>query len=317
MEFGLHLGVRGPAAEPDSLKVIATEAENLGFTHLGFSDHVVIAENVDSPYPYTKSGRWFAEDSGECLEQITTLGFVAAATTKIRLLTSVMVLPHRPPILTAKMLDTVDILSKGRLTIGLGVGWMAEEISLLNGPEFKDRGPASDEYIAAFKELWTNDSPCFKGKHINFSGLKFFPKPLQQPYPPLWIGGEAKLARQRAGRIGNGWYPVGNNPSAPFDTAARYSKGLKDVEEAAAAIGRSPMDITKGLLAIWYKLGQSDQTDQGTRRAFTGSQKEILQDVEEYRAVGLEHLIIGGESSDLNACLQRMRTFKKEIMSNV
>ena len=114
MQFGLHLGIRGPVADPDSLRIIATEAEVLGFAHLGFSDHVVIAEQVDSPYPYTKSGRWFAEDSGECLEQITTLGFVAAATRSIRLLTSVMVLPHRPTVLTAKLLNTVDVLSQGR-----------------------------------------------------------------------------------------------------------------------------------------------------------------------------------------------------------
>ena len=317
MKFGLHLGVRGPAAEPDSLKIISSEAEDLGFTHLGFSDHVVIANDVNSPYPYTKSGRWFAEDSGECLEQITTLSFVAAATSVLRLLTSVMVLPHRPAVLTAKMLNTVDVLSKGRLTVGLGVGWMAEEIALLSGPNFEDRGPASDEYIDSFKELWTQDDPKFDGEHVNFSDLKFFPKPVQKPYPPLWIGGEAKLARQRAGRIGDGWYPVGNNPRAPFDTPNRYASGLKDVDDAAKANGRNPSDVTRGLLAIWYNLGKPDQTNEGSRRSFTGTSKEILQDVEEYQKTGLEHLIIGGESSNIQACLQRMRDFKKEIIDNV
>ena len=137
MDFGLHLGVRGPAAQPDSLRIIAEEAELLGFTHLGLSDHIVIANKVNSPYPYTKTGKWFAEDNGECLEQLTTLSFIAASTSHIRLLTSVMVLPHRPPILTAKMLNTIDVLSKGRLTVGLGVGWLEEEIALLNGPDFK------------------------------------------------------------------------------------------------------------------------------------------------------------------------------------
>ena len=111
-------------------------AEELGFSYLGFSDHVVIAEDVNSLYPYTKSGRWFAEDTGECLEQLSTLSFVAASTSVIRLLTSVMVIPHRPPILTAKMTKTIDVLSKGRLTVGVGVGWMEEEIQLLNGPAF-------------------------------------------------------------------------------------------------------------------------------------------------------------------------------------
>ncbi|MDA0340490.1 MAG: TIGR03619 family F420-dependent LLM class oxidoreductase [Proteobacteria bacterium] len=311
MQFGLHLGIRGPAADPDSLRIIAAEAEALGFAHLGFSDHVVIAEQVDSPYPYTKSGRWFAEDSGECLEQVTTLGFVAAATRSIRLLTSVMVLPHRPPVLTAKMLNTVDVLSKGRLTVGLGVGWMAEEIALLGGPAFADRGKAADEYIQAFRVLWTEEHPRFHGAHVQFEGLKFFPKPVQSPHPPLWVGGEAKAARRRAGRLGDGWYPVGNNPKAPFDTAERYAAGLADVA------GRDPSDIARGLFVIWYKLGEAEKTPDGDRRSFTGPADAILEDIDAYRQTGLEHLVIGGESGNLEQCLDRMRRFESDVMRRV
>ena len=317
MKFGIHLGIRGPVAHPDTLRTIALEAEELGFSYLGFSDHVVVAEDVNSPYPYTKSGRWFAEDTGECLEQLSTLSFVAASTSVIRLLTSVMVIPHRPPILTAKMTKTIDVLSKGRLTVGVGVGWMEEEIQLLNGPAFKDRGAASDEYIAAFKNLWTEESPSFEGSHVNYSGLKFFPKPVQYPHPPLWIGGEARLARQRAAKFGDGWYPVGNKPRAPFDTAERYGQGLREVHENAVLLGRSTSDITAGLLAIWYKLGTSDETNTGARRAFTGSSKEIIKDVEAYREKGLQCLIIGGENSNLEACLHRMREFKTEIIEHL
>ena len=317
MQFGLHLGIRGPAADPDSLRIIATEAEVLGFAHLGFSDHVVIAEQVDSPYPYTKSGRWFAEDSGECLEQITTLGFVAAATRSIRLLTSVMVLPHRPPVLTAKMLNTVDVLSKGRLTVGLGVGWMAEEIALLGGPSFADRGKVADEYIQAFRVLWTEDQPRFHGAHVQFEDLKFFPKPVQSPHPPLWIGGEAKVARRRAGRLGDGWYPVGNNPKAPFDTAERYAAGLADVTAAAETAGRNPSDIARGLFVIWYKSGEAEKTPEGDRRSFTGPTDAILEDIGAYREAGLEHLVIGGESDNLEQCLDRMRRFASDIMRRV
>jgi len=317
MQFGLHLGIRGPAADPDSLRIIAAEAEALGFSHLGFSDHVVIADTVDSPYPYTKDGRWFAEDSGECLEQITTLGYVAATTTKIRLLTSVMVLPHRPAVLAAKMLNTVDVLSKGRLTVGIGVGWMAEEIALLSGPPFEARGAAADEYIAAFRALWTEAKPRFDGEHVRFSGLKFHPKPSQNPHPPLWIGGEAKAGRRRAGRVGDGWYPVGNNPSAPFDTPELYAAGLADVYAAAEAAGRDPSDISRALLAIWYQLGEADEARDGGRRSFTGSADDILGDIDAYRRAGLEHLVIGGESSGLEQCLERMRRFEAEIMRQV
>jgi probable F420-dependent oxidoreductase len=317
MQFGLHLGIRGPAADPDSLRIIAGEAEALGFAHLGFSDHVVIADQVDSPYPYTKSGRWFAEDSGECLEQVTTLSFVAAATSRIRLLTSVMVLPHRPPVLAAKMLNTVDVLSKGRLTVGLGVGWMAEEIALLDGPSFESRGAAADEYIQAFRSLWTEDSPSFHGEHVRFDGLKFFPKSPQSPHPPLWVGGEAKPGRRRAGRLGDGWYPVGNNPKSPFDTPARYAAGLADVVAAAEAAGRDPAEIAHGLYVIWYNLGEAETTPEGVRRSFTGSAEDILEDIGAYRDAGLEHLVIGGESGELEQCLDRMRRFESDIMRRV
>lgn len=317
MQFGLHLGIRGPAADPDSLRIIAAEAEALGFAYLGFSDHVVIADQVDSPYPYTKSGRWFAEDSGECLEQVTTLSFVAAVTSRIRLLTSVMVLPHRPPVLAAKMLNTIDVLSKGRLTVGLGVGWMAEEIALLDGPPFASRGAAADEYIQAFRILWTEDNPSFHGEHVQFDGLKFHPKSPQSPHPPLWVGGEAKPGRRRAGRLGDGWYPVGNNPRSPFDTPKRYAAGLGDVFAAAEAVGRDPSDIARSLYVIWYKLGEAETTPEGTRRSFTGTADDILGDISAYRDVGLQHLVIGGESGDLEQCLDRMRRFESDIMQRV
>ena len=225
-----------------------------------------------------------------------------------------MVLPHRPAVLAAKMLSTVDVLSKGRLTVGLGVGWMAEEIAMLSGPPFARRGRVSDEYIHAFRELWTSDRPEFVGEHVAFEGLKFHPKPVQKPHPPLWIGGEAKAGRKRAGRHGNGWYPVGNNPAAPFDTAARYAAGLADVKAAAESIGRDPGEITQGLLGIWYRLGKDDRDPEGYRRTFTGSAQAIVDDIAAYREVGLQTFVIGGESASLEHCLERMRSFEAEIM---
>lgn len=185
MKFGLHFGSRGVAGDPDSLIAIARTAETLGYEHFGMSDHVVVATDVESRYPYAASGRFFAQDSGESLEQVTALSFVAGATERIRLLTSVMVLPHRRPVLAAKMLATVDVLSKGRLTVGVGVGWMAEEIALLEGPPFEERAAASDEYIAAFQELWTSPAPKSDGAHARFANLLFAPKPVQRPYPPI------------------------------------------------------------------------------------------------------------------------------------
>mgnify|MGYP002152638149 CR=1 FL=1 len=126
MDFGLHLGTRGATAGPEGLRAMACHCEALGYGYLGFNDHIVIAKAVESKYPYDKSGLWPAADTGTCLEQLMTIAYVAAVTENIRLLTSVMVLPHRAPVLAAKMLATADVLSRGRLTVGVGIGWFLD-----------------------------------------------------------------------------------------------------------------------------------------------------------------------------------------------
>ena len=166
MKFGLHLGTRGVAGTPDGLNALALKAESLGFEHLGFSDHVVIATDVDSVYPYTANGKWFAQDTGYCLDQLSLLSFVAGFTDTIRLLTSVMVVPYRHPVLTAKMLATADVVSKGRITVGIGAGWMAEEMALLDSPPHARRGKVTDEYVQAFRNLWSEPLPELKKIHL-------------------------------------------------------------------------------------------------------------------------------------------------------
>lgn len=317
MKFGLHLGTRGPAAEPDSLLRIARRAEALGFHHLGLSDHVAVAAKVDTTYPYTKSGSWFAEDTGVCLEQVTTLAFLAAGTERIRLLTSVLVLPHRHPVLAAKMLATVDVLSRGRLTVGAGVGWMAEEMALLGAPPFKARGAAADEYIEAFRALWTEPRPRYAGRFAAFDGLLFAPKPVQRPHPPIWVGGESPQARRRAGRLGDGWYPVGNNPAAPYDDPALYKAGLAEVRAVAERAGRDPAALDAALYAIWYRLGEPVAGRDGRRLPFTGPAEAIVEDVGRYAEAGLRHLVIGFESRDLQDCLDRIEAFADGVMARL
>lgn len=317
MQFGLHAGTRGAAMDPDGLLTIARRAEALGFTHLGLSDHVVIAREVNSPYPYTKTGKWFAQDSGECLDQLTALAFVAAGTTTLRLLTSVMVLPHRPVVLTAKMLTTIDHLSRGRLTVGVGVGWMEEEIIALGAPTFKGRGKLADEYIEGFRELWTQDDPEYAGEYVNFNGILFEPKPTQKPYPPIWIGGETKPARRRAGKMGDGWYPVNNNPAAPYDTLDRYAAGLADMRAQADVAGRDPSAIETGLITVGYRMGEADQLDDGSRKPFTGSADDILNDVGTFRDGGLNHMIVGFESDDLQRSLDTIEEFAEAVMGKI
>jgi len=317
MKFGLHFGSRGTAGEPDSLKAIAQKAEALGFEHFGMSDHVVVATDVDSSYPYSETGKFFAQDTGVSLETITALSFVASATSKIRLLSSVLVLPHRQPVLSAKMLTTLDVLSKGRMTVGVGIGWMAEEIALLGGPEFKHRALASDETIQGFRELWTADKPSFQGQHVQFDKLLFVPKPVQSGGMPIWVGGEVKGALRRTGRYGDGWYPVAANPRIPLDTPELYKAALDQVRAEAENVGRDPMAIDAALLAIKSRIGAEQEGRDGKRMAFTGSAQAIVDDIGGMAGAGLQHFLIGGDGDDLPRTLERMEEFATEVMAKV
>jgi probable F420-dependent oxidoreductase len=279
--------------------------------HVGFNDHVITANAVDSKYPYSETGIWPAADTGTCLEQLMTIAFVAAVTEKIRLLTSVMVLPHRAPVLTAKMLATADVLSNGRLTVGVGIGWMAEEMAALQSPPYDQRAAASEDYVGAFKALWTQDVAAYDGDFIAFKNVLFDPKPVQRPHPPIWFGGEGKPARRRAGQLGDGWYPVIANPRLSFDTPAAYAKALDDVKRQAEDAGRDPATVDTALFVPWYSLGAAADAD---RRSFTGSAEQIADDARAFGDVGLKHLIIGFESKDLPETLDRIEAFADQVM---
>lgn len=314
MDFGLHVGTRGAAATPEGLQAIARHCEELGLTYLGFNDHVVTAEGVESRYPYHESGIWPAATTGTCLEQLMAIAHVAAVTSEIRLLTSIMVLPHRAPVLAAKMLATADVLSKGRLTIGVGIGWMAEEMAALQSPPFAERGAASEEFLEAFRTLWSAPVASYRGEHVSFENVLFDPKPVQRPHPPIWIGGEGAPARRRAGRQGDCWYPVIANPRVAFVTPARYGAALGEARDAADAAGRSGAGLEAGLFVPWYTLGEIGSLADGARRPFTGSARQIADDAAGYREAGLDHLIIGFEADDLQELLDRTEAFAKDVI---
>ena len=186
MRFGMMLPTLGPLATGpgamNALLTIAQKAEALGFESLWVPDHVVIPADIKSRYPYNDTGRFPMSPELALFEPLPTLGYLAGITKRVRLGTWVLVLPHRNPIVTAKMYSTLDVLSGGRMILGAGIGWMEEEISLLGAP-FNRRGALSDEYLRVMKELWTNPSPSFEGKFCSFKDIKFEPKPVQKPLP--------------------------------------------------------------------------------------------------------------------------------------
>src|SRR3974390_1432905 len=193
MQIGFNAPTTGALIEPDSLRRISTEGEALGLYYATVSDHIMVPRNLESKYPYTDSGEFPAGTAAAWLEQLATTAFVAALTKKLRFVLSVMVVPHRPAVLTAKVLSTIDHLSKGRLTLGIGVGWCREEFEAIGAAPFDDRGNVTDEWMAACRELWSIEAPKFDGQYVSFKDVVFTPKPVQKPIP-IWVGGESAPA---------------------------------------------------------------------------------------------------------------------------
>src|SRR5580704_5470098 len=188
MLIGFDLPTRGALASPETIARLAIEGEAMGFDYLTLSDHIVIPRDIEDRYPYSSTGEFPSGGRTDWYEQLTSAAFVAAKTSRLRMVTSVMVVPHRPAVLTAKMLATIDLLSDGRLTVGCGAGWLKEEFAALGVPPFAERGDVVDEYLSAFRELWTKEAPRFAGRYVRFGDIVFAPKPRQQPHPPLWVG---------------------------------------------------------------------------------------------------------------------------------
>src|SRR3954466_5210836 len=199
VQIGFNAPTSGPLIAADSLSRIITEGETLGFDYVTISDHIMVPRNLESKYPYTDTGEFPAGTQAAWLDQLATTAYIAALTKKLRFVLSVMVVPHRPAVLTAKLISTIDYLSKGRLTLGIGVGWCREEFEAIGAAPFDDRGPVTDEWMMACKELWTKDDPRFAGKYVKFSNVVFTPKPVQQPIP-VWVGGESGPALRRTAR---------------------------------------------------------------------------------------------------------------------
>ena len=214
MEYGFNVPNGGPLAVPEHIGTIARHGEKLGYRILAIPDHIVVPKGIDSPYPYSPDGSLNFPTllAGECLEPIALMAYLAGITQEMRLLSSVMVVPYRQPVLTAKLLSTIDLLSGGRVIVGVGAGWMAEEFPPVGAPPFEARGRATDEYLRIYKELWTADAPKYEGEFTSFDNILFHPKPVQQPHPPIWVGGESKPAKRRTARYGDAWFPIGCNP---------------------------------------------------------------------------------------------------------
>jgi probable F420-dependent oxidoreductase len=315
MKFGLSTLTHNVFATPDNYVAVAQAAEKAGFDFLSVSDHVIVPSSFQSHYPYVVGGAFGAAQHGHCFDQLATIAFLAGVTGRLRLLTSVMVLPHRPAVVTAKTLATIDVLSKGRLIVGVGAGWFKEEIEQL-GVDFAVRGRISDETLAAFKELWTKDRPRLDGRHVKFDNIVFEPKPVQKPHPPIWVGGESKGAIARAVRYGDVWYPGNNSQTMPLDTADRFAKGVAHMRGVASAAGRDPASIGLGLLVQnFFEWGEYKTQDGSARRMLTGTSANMIEDAAALSAAGLGHACLRLGGATLAETIGRIERFGAEVIT--
>ena len=322
MKYGFEVPGTGPLAGPDALTRVARHGEELGFEIAALGDHIVVPRAIDSIYPYTESGEFAGEwahteestGSGIMFEQLTVLAYLAARTETIRLLTSVTVLPYREPVLTAKILATLDVLSGGRLDLGMGAGWMREEFVALQSPSYARRGAVTGEYIAAFKELWTSPNPEFTGEFVSFANIAFEPKPVQRPHPPIWIGGESPPAVRRAARYADVWYPFGNNPRHPLDSLEKLEAGIGRLrgETEVAGRDRDAVRIAYSAEMFYSDAGPRYETD-GTRHLLTGEPGQVAGDIAALADLGVEHLMLDYEGATIDETMRRMDRFANKV----
>jgi probable F420-dependent oxidoreductase len=313
MDVGLTIPTRGPLATPEAIATLVRRAEELGFAHLSVSDHLVVPRSIDSRYPYSASGAWPGAASGACLDQFTLLAYLAAISRKPRLITAVAVVPYRGAMHTAKIAATIDVLSAGRIVVGVGAGWMKEEFEALNAPPFEQRGRVTDEWLQAFKILWTEDDPRFEGAHLRFGNIRFEPKPVQKPHPPIWVGGESPPAVRRAVRYGDAWFPIGNNPHHPLDTVGRFAEGLRKLRQVAEQNRRDPDSIRLAYYANWFDEAKTVQLDDGQRHILTGSPAQVAEDIDGLAELGVRDLVLNLQRDTLERSLASMQHFVDEI----
>ena len=309
MEFGCVFPNRGPMATPANLGRVAERAEALGYDTVWLSDHIVIPTEVKSFYPYDPSGKMPFNPSEPYWEPLTVIGYVAGRTSRLRLGTSVLILPYRNPIVTAKMLATLDVLSNGRVTLGAGVGWMEEEFKAIGLDTYARRGAYSDECIRIFRELWTKDNPSFQGEFHQFSNIRCEPRPVQPGGLPIWIGGHTPQAIRRVARLGDGWQPLVQRPPADLPPAEMQEK-IAQLRAFAQQAGRDSRRIT---LAMGSSIQFTDGAATGPRSLFTGTSAQIVDTLRRYQELGIQNFRCDFPSLSIDGLLQAMERFATEV----
>ncbi|MEE9284389.1 MAG: TIGR03619 family F420-dependent LLM class oxidoreductase, partial [Dehalococcoidia bacterium] len=300
MKFGVGMTPYSRFPDLAALRRTVRLAERLGFHSVSIGDHVVIPRSHLS----TLSPVWFDP---------LVLGMaVAASTRRLRVLFNTLVLPYHHPVRLAKAIASLDVLSGGRVTVGVGVGWIQEEFQALGVP-FHERGAITDECVRAMKELWTSDRPSFDGRHVSFKDIAFEPRPVQKPHPPVWIGGGVGRTLRRAAELGDGWHPLGRS----WETLRSETQELRRL---LAARGRPAQDFTFSYTL--YHASVAGQTTRHTRLAgggeatvLSGRPEEAMEQIGALAELGFTHLTVRFRGLTHRELCAAMERFHGEVMA--
>ena len=286
MKVGISLPCAGQIVSADAMYRSARLAEDGGLDSLWSVDRIIGPVDLKSRYPYTPDGRTRRVPTDSRLDPFASLAVIAGATSRIALGTGVANIPYRDPITTAKVVATIDVLSRGRMILGAGLGWMQEEFDILHVP-YAERAARTEEYLAICKVLWTEEYPSYAGKFFQFSDIKFEPKPAQRPHPPIWIGGYSEPAIRRALRIGDGWHPSRLTPEA-------FAERMQSFRRHAAESGRDLSTFSVSVKVGFDICPSADVAQQ-------------------YRDLGVQHLVIDFWTDELDQLLREVEFVADKI----
>jgi probable F420-dependent oxidoreductase len=295
MKFGMIIPNNWGLEDPQDVVRVATRAEELGFDSVWVNHHVF---NVG--YVLDRLG------SRPYYDALAVLGYVAALTSRVRLGTSVLVLPYLNPMVLAKTLATLDVMSGGRVTVGVGVGALKAESDAL-GSGFTTRGAYANESISVMKALWTQEDPTFDGRFHRFSKVKFSPKPLQKPHLPIWIGGWADAALRRVVALGDGWHPNG-----------RSLEELRSrVEQLRSMMSRAGRSMSEIALSVREEMDVLETVVTEPPGPMIGSPDQILASIDGYVALGVSELVLSVSTADVDRIHRAMDAFASRVIPRV
>ncbi len=293
MKFGIWIPSVRSLARPDVIRRSIVQAEQSGYDSIWTIDHV-IAPRKD------------AAQFGLLYDPLVVLSFAAAMTERVQLGISVLVLPYRHGVLTARMIASLDQLSGGRVILGVGAGWNAAESAILGLP-FEQRGPMTDEWIRVMQELWTNPDPSFEGQFTRFADVEFRPPPLQQPHPPIWVGGHSPAALRRTAEFGAAWQPINRTP-------AELREGMAEIERLGQRFGREqPPALAPRLDAELIVDDGGFPAPAHAAHMLTGAPEQMVEQIEELRELGAEHLILEFVARDAEHFYAQVEAFARDV----